>query len=138
MLFRSEPVEELTPEQQAEKETEAFLASLPKIKTGNKAGRVDTKKLTPEQAFQYTKVTENAETAIKDLKADIFSIDTNIRELEKKLNATTGTAKIDIREDIKELKAKREGLKTILDREAPGLEAEMKAQAEKKGKIKNF
>ena len=107
---QKEPVtaKEETPEQKKER----ILQSMPM-----KGDKIDYNSMTPQQQFDYTSVTEDEETAIKDLKDDINQREKSLKKLNYKLKTASNRA--EVRDQIRKQSSSLNSLKSLYEQVAP-------------------
>ena len=94
---------------------EQVVATLPK----DKNGKIDYKSLTPQQQYQYTSLSESPEVALEDLQADIEAKEGEIAKKKEKLATAKGGERAMLRDEIKELNASYEEMKSFYESVTP-------------------
>lgn len=121
---------------------QALVETLPKKKDGS----IDYVKLTPEQQYQYTSLSESPEIALQDLQRNIEAGNAEIEDLNKQLENAAGWKRTELRDKIQAKREESNALKEFYQSVAPqqpqvGKEeaqtAQEEVQSEKEEKIPN-
>ena len=74
-----------------------LVATLPKKKTGE----LDYRSMTPQQQYDYTRLTESPEVAAEDLKADVEAKRAEVEKMKQQLAKATGGQRAELRDKVR-------------------------------------
>ncbi len=93
----------------------ALTESLPKTKDG----AIDYKRLTPQQQYEYTSLTDSPEVALEDIRRNIAAGNREIDALDRQLEKATGGKLTEIRDKMRAKREEVKGLKELYREVAP-------------------
>ena len=95
-----------------------LVATLPKKKTGE----LDYRSMTPQQQYDYTRLTESPEVAAEDLKADVEAKRAEIEKMKQQLAKATGGQRAELRDKVRGADKELAELEDFLRSVAPARE----------------
>lgn len=98
-----------------EERLNALTESLPKTKDGT----IDYKRLTPQQQYEYTSLTDSPEVALEDIRRNIAAGNREIDALDRQLEKATGGKLTEIRDKMRAKREEVKGLKELYREVAP-------------------
>ena len=98
-----------------EERLNALAESLPKTKDGV----IDYKRLTPQQQYEYTSLTDSPEVALEDIRRNIVAGNREIDALDRQLEKATGGKLTEIRDKMRAKREEVKGLKELYREVAP-------------------